>query len=286
MDEIIRAVRDCPSGALSFALDGTEARDQVDHGNARPPGIEVTRNGPYRVTGGVPLLDDDGAPAVRAAGSSREHYALCRCGHSRNKPFCSGMHWFVDFRDPVPPPGHEPTPFERAGGWPSLTRAAGWLAEALGGPSVDRRDGDLLREVVGWTDGEFGEAERARWVALFASSADEAPLPGDPAVRARLSSAVEWLARTAVDSGRRADAVSLPAPEQPVGFDAHVRPLFREQDRQAMLFAVDLWSADDVRAHAADILRRLRNGSMPCDGAWPPERVDVVRRWVDTGMRP
>ena len=30
MDEIIRAVRDCPSGALSYAIDGTEARGQAD----------------------------------------------------------------------------------------------------------------------------------------------------------------------------------------------------------------------------------------------------------------
>jgi CDGSH-type Zn-finger protein len=32
-------------------------------------------------------------------GASREHYALCRCGQSRNKPFCDGSHWDADFRD-------------------------------------------------------------------------------------------------------------------------------------------------------------------------------------------
>jgi hypothetical protein len=80
--------------------------------------------------------------------------------------------------------------------------------------------------------------------------------------------------------------VPLPAADQPVGFAAHVRPLFRDHDRQAMRFAFDLWSADDARAHAADVLQRLQDGSMPCDGAWPPERVDVFRRWVETGMRP
>ena len=32
-------------------------------------------------------------------GSSREHYSLCRCGQSKNKPFCSGMHWYVNFHD-------------------------------------------------------------------------------------------------------------------------------------------------------------------------------------------
>src|SRR5690348_13262654 len=113
MDEIIRAVRDCPSGALSYAIDGTEARGQADWGGTREPAIEVTRDGPYRITGGISLAGADGAPEPRAEGASLEHYALCRCGQSQNKPFCSGMHWYVGFRDPVPAPGYEPTPLDR-----------------------------------------------------------------------------------------------------------------------------------------------------------------------------
>ncbi len=50
-----------------------------------------------------------------------------------------------------------------------------------------------------------------------------------------------------------------------------------------MTFVFDLWSYDDVRAHAEAILTRLDNGSMPCDGAWPPEQIHVFRRWMDTG---
>ena len=120
MDEIVRAVRDCPSGALSFAIDGTEARDQVDHANTRSAAIEVTKDGPYRVSGRVDLVGADGADEPRTEGSSREHYALCRCGQSRNKPFCSGMHWYVNFHDPFP--AEEPTVFEWVGGLPGLTR--------------------------------------------------------------------------------------------------------------------------------------------------------------------
>jgi len=41
-----------------------------------------------------------------------------------------------------------------------------------------------------------------------------------------------------------------------------------------------------VRAHAAGILQRLRDGSMPCDGAWPADQVEVFKRWTNTGMRP
>ena len=66
MDEIVRAVRACPSGALSFALGGREARGQVDQD--RDPGVEVSKDGPYRVTGGVPLIDSAGAPSESTRG--------------------------------------------------------------------------------------------------------------------------------------------------------------------------------------------------------------------------
>jgi hypothetical protein len=51
-----------------------------------------------------------------------------------------------------------------------------------------------------------------------------------------------------------------------------------------MLFAFDLWSADDVRTHADAVLDRLRAGTMPCDGTWSAEWIAVFQRWRDTGM--
>ena len=77
----------------------------------------------------------------------------------------------------------------------------------------------------------------------------------------------------------------MPGPGEPVSFATHIKPLFREHDRQSMTFAFDLWSYDDARAHAAGILERLSNGTMPCDGAWPPDRITVFRRWTETGFR-
>lgn len=41
-----------------------------------------------------------------------------------------------------------------------------------------------------------------------------------------------------------------------------------------MSIGFDLSDVDDVRLNAEAILRRLRNGSMPCDGAWPPEQIE------------
>ena len=78
----------------------------------------------------------------------------------------------------------------------------------------------------------------------------------------------------------------MPGPDETVSFAAHIKPLFREHDRQSMSFAFDLWSRDDVQAHAADILARLENGTMPCDGTWPADRIEVFKRWTESGCQP
>ncbi len=67
-------------------------------------------------------------------------------------------------------------------------------------------------------------------------------------------------------------------------FARDIQPLFREDDRESMEFAFDLWNYQDVRAHAEDILERLTEGTMPCDGEWPEEQIAQFRRWVEAGM--
>ncbi len=88
-EAIIETVKKCPSGALSYSIDEVEHRDKD-----REPMILVSRNGPYFVTGGPEI---EGEP--RGEGASDEHYALCRCGGSKNKPFCDGTHWHIKFKD-------------------------------------------------------------------------------------------------------------------------------------------------------------------------------------------
>jgi hypothetical protein len=68
-----------------------------------------------------------------------------------------------------------------------------------------------------------------------------------------------------------------------VGFAADIKPLFRERDRDSMQSHFDLWDHEDVSEHADAILERLRDGSMPCDGAWPEDQVRLFERWVDEG---
>jgi hypothetical protein len=80
--------------------------------------------------------------------------------------------------------------------------------------------------------------------------------------------------------------VSLPRDDEPVHFQADIKPLFREQDIQSMRLHFDLGSYEDVSEYSDRILDRLRRGSMPCDGAWPPEQVEVFDRWVRGGKLP
>jgi CDGSH-type Zn-finger protein len=89
VEAVIDTIRGCPSGALSYSLDNAGAS-----GPDRPPAITVTKDGPYAVVGTIPL-----AGASHAAGVQAEHYTLCRCGASKNKPFCDGSHWSAGFTD-------------------------------------------------------------------------------------------------------------------------------------------------------------------------------------------
>jgi CDGSH-type Zn-finger protein/truncated hemoglobin YjbI len=322
LDELVRAVRDCPSGALSLGFDGEEARDLADWHGTRERAIEVTQDGPYRVTGTIPVTDAAGADVPRAAGSSREHCALCRCGHSQNKPFCSGMHWYVDFRDPARPA--DPSLFEWAGGVPALTRMTRLLYEkhvpaddllaplfASMAPDRPQREAAVIAAAFGGPGApqapvrpDMSEEQRARWVALAVQAAGEAGLPADPPFRSALVSYLEWSSRATdavapawgwgpagppapvADTAEEDAPVTLPGPDQTVSFAAHVKPLFREHDRKSMTFAFDLWSQADVQAHAAGILERLVNGTMPCDGAWSQDKIEVFRRWTESGYQP
>jgi thiamine pyrophosphate-dependent acetolactate synthase large subunit-like protein/CDGSH-type Zn-finger protein len=88
-DEIVATVHKCPSGALLYEEKG-EVQSKFHDG----PEIRVSRDGPYYVRGGIGLES-----AELGEGATSEHYALCRCGASRNKPFCDGSHWYAGFHD-------------------------------------------------------------------------------------------------------------------------------------------------------------------------------------------
>jgi hypothetical protein len=74
----------------------------------------------------------------------------------------------------------------------------------------------------------------------------------------------------------------------PLSFATDIRPLFRDSpDVDTMQgFGLDLSSYDEVKARGAEIYGRLEVVSMPCDEAWPAERLALFRRWIDEGMLP
>jgi hypothetical protein len=86
--DVIQRVERCPSGRLSYDLgDGPIEPDL-------PRAISVTKDGPYWVTGGIPVTMSDGRTL-----ETRNRVELCRCGHSSNKPLCDGSHRDIKFTD-------------------------------------------------------------------------------------------------------------------------------------------------------------------------------------------
>jgi hypothetical protein len=153
---------------------------------------------------------------------------------------------------------------------------------------------------------------------MLCQSAEDAKLPDDPEFRAAFVAYLEWGSRIGKENsqqgamppphmpvprwwwvcnakpGSRISALAPPpdaqqsvvlaGPDDTVTFTKHIKPLFRRMDRESMSFVFDLWSCGDVRKHAPEILRRLEGGTMPCDGAWPKEKVAIFSRWIETGM--
>ncbi|MFE2998321.1 hypothetical protein ACFXG4_25345 [Nocardia sp. NPDC059246] len=235
------------------------------------------------------------------------------------------MHWYVGFQDPVPAPGREPTLLEWAGGYPALRRMTALLYEqlipddailaaAFSDPDADhaRRDADWLAVAFGApresdeprSRPDLTEEQQERWGQLILRAARESGLPDDPEFRSAFAAFVAWAVTAegpapdwdwgpagapsyvAPQPSAESSDPALPRPEEAVGFAAHIKPLFRDKDQRSMSFVFDLWSLDDVTKHAAEILDRLAAGTMPCDGAWSTEKVDVFRRWTESGMRP
>ena len=88
-EEVIKIINMCPSGALSYEIDG-----KIYDKQNREPGITVSKDGPYNIVGSPELKDE-----INSKPDSTEHYTLCRCGGSKNKPFCDGSHFEIKFKD-------------------------------------------------------------------------------------------------------------------------------------------------------------------------------------------
>ncbi len=86
-EKVIQTIRKCPSGSLAYKIDN----DLYDEYFSEEE-IFIAKDGPLHIRGGIELDDDSGKELI-----SRDHYTLCRCGASRNKPFCDGTHKTINF---------------------------------------------------------------------------------------------------------------------------------------------------------------------------------------------
>lgn len=88
-DMIAKVVATCPTGALRFErLDGGEQEQGSDE-----MVIDARPNGPLFVRGKLKIVEP-GGHVIREGTRA----ALCRCGHSDNKPFCDGTHRLIGFK--------------------------------------------------------------------------------------------------------------------------------------------------------------------------------------------
>ena len=87
---IADTVRACPSGALRYELDSGESEDTTVAGHA--PTVRSWRNGPLRISGPIEIRNKGGDKVLEGT-----RVALCRCGSSRNKPFCDNTHRMINF---------------------------------------------------------------------------------------------------------------------------------------------------------------------------------------------
>ena len=148
-------------------------------------------------------------------------------------------------------------------------RVAKWLGEVFGGPSCySQHFGGYPRMISQHVGKCLTEEGRARWVALLMQSAQEAGLPNDPEFRSAFGAYIEWGSRLAVENSQttahppqhmpmprwdwsyrcgtarqpdlcpgaarrgRQQPVVLPAADEPVRYDKHIKPLFRARDRR------------------------------------------------------
>lgn len=94
--DIIRGVDSCPTGALTWKLnkDLTEQMEPKSE-DVIKPATEITllKDGPVKIKGNFIVLDENGC-AIKTP----KYISLCRCGASKNKPYCDNSHKKIDFK--------------------------------------------------------------------------------------------------------------------------------------------------------------------------------------------
>ncbi|MEY8848070.1 (4Fe-4S)-binding protein [Psychroserpens sp. XS_ASV72] len=87
-EALIKQVKACPSGALSYYMN--DENDKTSE--LLETKVEVLENGPLLVYGTLKVTHKDGKEETK-----NKTTAFCRCGVSKNKPYCDGSHVDAEF---------------------------------------------------------------------------------------------------------------------------------------------------------------------------------------------
>jgi hypothetical protein len=132
------------------------------------------------------------------------------------------------------------------------------------------------------------------------ASGNRMPRFRPPVPAARIGFIRQWIAAGCPDNdppgqiGLQHERNPTPEPLTPLApgplrFESDIKGLFRETPDRTSMLAIgqfDLHRYEDVRDHADAIAARLEDGSMPCDGGWPPDRIATFRKWIEDGKQP
>lgn len=89
VEELVDVIKSCPSGALTF--------ERLDNGRVEThdsiPTVRLWENGPIEIRADISMSDD----------ATKSRALLCRCGKSKNKPYCDNSHIDADFKATADP---------------------------------------------------------------------------------------------------------------------------------------------------------------------------------------
>ncbi|PLX08250.1 MAG: hypothetical protein C0596_08140 [Marinilabiliales bacterium] len=96
-EKIIETVEACPTDALTWWYNDSNRKTEKKYfkmaENKEKAQVKIFENGPMHIHANVDVVDANG----KILKVNEDKY-ICRCGHSKNKPFCDGSHMTAGFK--------------------------------------------------------------------------------------------------------------------------------------------------------------------------------------------
>lgn len=135
VSEVVAVAHMCPSGAITYERKDGEPNEQVPRVNS----LRIRENGPLALSADVRIAGK--APCIRAT--------LCRCGASKNKPYCDGSHNTIAFQASGEPATTAPDPLAQRGGPLTIEAMANGPLVVSGNVEMCANTGRIVARVTG-----------------------------------------------------------------------------------------------------------------------------------------